>query len=527
MSAVLLLSLLLATTPVAVAAVAPCNGGVVFEDRDGDGQRDGDEPGLPGIRVSDGRRIVVTDAQGRYRLPVESGRTTFVVKPAGYAFATRRDGLPDFWRHVQTGPGPALKFGGLPVEPAACRDFALRPQAAGEGALEVLLFGDPQPKDHVEVDYFWRDIVQPLVGQAGAQLGLTLGDVVDDDLSLLGDVKRTTVSLGVPWLHVAGNHDIDLDAATDDDSLRTFRREFGPDTFAWEEAQAVFVGLDDVVHQPGGNPAYIGGLREDQFAFLQAYLPTVPRDRLLVVFAHIPFFDAKPDRETFRRVDRERLFALLKDFPRVLLLSAHTHAQRHHFHDATHGWHGAAPLHEYNVGAACGGFWGGVPDAAGLPAATMADGTPNGYARLRIDTNGDYALRWFGARAAADEAIALHLPNVLRRGSYPAVGLFANVFMGMDGDRVEFRIDGGDWRPMQRVERSDPRVVAENLADDLAEALRAFTRVPEAVASSHLWRATLPTDLAAGDHRVEVRAFDRWRGELRAAGSYTLVDAAR
>ena len=64
-----------------------------------------------------------------------------------------------------------------------------------------------------------------------------------------------------------------------------------------------FVVLDNVIHQPGASPAYIGGLRDDQFAFLQAYLATLPRDRLLVLAAHIPFFDPDPARETFRRAE--------------------------------------------------------------------------------------------------------------------------------------------------------------------------------------------------------------------------------
>src|SRR5690606_13551082 len=206
-----------------------------------------------------------------------------------------------------------------------------------------------------DVDYYWRDIVQPLVGKHGAALGLTLGDVTNDDLALYPELLRATMSLQVPWLFIPGNHDLDFDAADDDDSLRTFRHHLGPDTFAWEEEAVTFIGLDDIIYQPGKSPTYFGGLREDQFAFLQAYLPTVRKDRLLVIGVHIPFFEPGP--RSFRTEDRERLFAMLEDFPHVLLLSGHTHAQQHWYHDASTGWRGAKPLHEYNVGAACGAFW--------------------------------------------------------------------------------------------------------------------------------------------------------------------------
>ncbi|HTL14365.1 MAG TPA: hypothetical protein VL251_04650, partial [Thermomonas sp.] len=46
--------------------------------------------------------------------------------------------------------------------------------------LRVLVFGDPQPKSARDVDYYRRDIVQPLVGRHGAGLGIALGDIVDD-----------------------------------------------------------------------------------------------------------------------------------------------------------------------------------------------------------------------------------------------------------------------------------------------------------------------------------------------------------
>ena len=58
------------------------------------------------------------------------------------------------------------------------------------------------------------------------------------------------------------------------------------------------------------------------------------------------------------------------------------------------------------------------------------------------------------------------------------------------------------------------------------ETLRGYDRSPEADPSTHLWRGALPTDLAVGEHRIEVRAFDRWQGEQRAQGSYRLDDAA-
>lgn len=395
---------------------------------------------------------------------------------------------------------------------------------AGEPALRVLVFGDPQVKSVQDVDYYRRDIIEPLRGQHGAGLGISLGDIVDDVPALFPAVKAETARLRIPWLYAPGNHDVDPDATDDAGSLRSFRREIGPDSLVHEAPLANVVVLDDIIALPGRKPAYIGGFREDQFTLLEARLPRLRKDRLLVVALHIPLFEEE-GKDTFRDADRERLFALLRPFPHVLVLSAHSHAQRHVFHDARTGWHGTEPLHEYNVGTTCGAYWSGTKDAAGIPDATMADGTPNGYAVLEVQASGRYTLAWHNARDAAGTRIGLHAPRVLRRGAYPGWGVFANVYMGMDGTRVEYRIDGGAWLPMKKVLQPDPALLAENTRDDLAESLRGYDRSPEAEPSHHLWRGALPTGLDAGEHRIEVRAFDRWQGEATATMRYRLVDA--
>lgn len=481
--------------------------GTVYEERDGQAGRGRDEPGIAGVQVSNGQAIAVTDAQGRYRLPVSAGQTIFVIKPDDYGFAKATDGLPAFWHHYAPSGSPALKYHGIaPTSGVAGGDFALQRQATEANGFQMLVFTDSQTASLTDVGYYDHDIVLPLVGHTQARLGTTLGDLVNDDLSLYPALNRVTTQLGVPWFHVPGNHDLNFDARDDIDSLSSWRATYGPDTYAVNESGASFVFLDDVVFQPGSKPGYVGGLREDQFAFLQAYLARLPKDRLLVLGMHIPLFDAAPGRETFRHADRARLFALLQAFPHVLVLSGHSHTQQHYFHEGEDGWQGAQPLHEYNVGAACGAFWSGVKDAEGIPDATMSDGTPNGYAVLTVKRAGEYALDYHVARDPHDSQLALHAPKVLRQGAYPAWGVYANVFMGQADTGVEFRVDGGEWKPMKRVVQADPRVLVENVRDDLAEQLRGFDRSPEATPSTHLWRGALPTDLPAGEHAVQVRA---------------------
>ena len=169
----LLAALLLAIAPV-VAVASPCQQGSVFEDRNGNGRRDAGERGLAGIRVSDGTQVVVTDREGRFQLPGEAAMVT-VVKPAGYRAAARADGLPDIWR--QAGQADTDTAG-------ACRAFALVPEPRAPQTLKALVMADSQTASQLDVDYFRRDIIEPLRGRHGAQLGMTLGDITNDDPSL-------------------------------------------------------------------------------------------------------------------------------------------------------------------------------------------------------------------------------------------------------------------------------------------------------------------------------------------------------
>ena len=515
------LVLLLGVVPSAASAAV----GRVFDDANGNGRFDAGEVGVPGVVLSDGERLVRSGVDGRYRLPSadRASGPVFVVKPPRYALPKRADGLPDFWR------------------PAGTRRWDLALRAAPQSLpYDVRVFGDPQPKSEADVGYFERDIVADEGRLPRARLGVSLGDIVHGNLALLPAMVRATAATRTPWLTVSGNHDRDHDAATDEASLASFHRAFGPDTFAWEEPGLAVVALDNVIHQPrpavagGTAPAataaapYVGGFRESQFRFLEAYLQTVPDDVLLVLAVHIPLFDANPDPtvDTVRDADRQRLFDLIEARRNTLVLSSHTHIQQHRWHGRDVGFDGAAPLHEYNVGAACGAFWSGVKDARGIPDTRMADGTPNGYATLTVDTGGRYALRWHVAGASDDPPFAVHAPRVLRRGAWPGVGVYANVWMGDAETRVEYRVNEGAWQPMRRVERGDPELLAINADDDRADTLRGFDRAPEAGDSPHLWRGALPTDLALGEHDVEVRVFDRWRGELTRRTRYRLVDAA-
>ena len=231
--------------------------------------------------------------------------------------------------------------------------------------FKALLFTDTQPTTAKEVGYLDQSLVEGLVRHRDYAFGVTLGDVTSDRPDLYPAINAAVARLGTPWFNLNGNHDLNLDGRDDRGSAANWEAVYGPSTYAFRWGKILFVALNDVRYL--GGPRYIGGLRPDQFEFLGNLLRLTPADAPVVIMLHIPLFSPDPmNAETFRIADRARLFALLQDRP-ALVLSGHTHYQRNVFYGPADGWHGAAPLHEYNVAAACGSFWGGPPDARGIP----------------------------------------------------------------------------------------------------------------------------------------------------------------
>ena len=190
--------------------------GVVFHDRGGTGQRQPDDPGIPGVLVSNGRRVTRTDARGRYELPVEHGSVIFVIKPTGWITpldpATK---LPRFYRVHEPDGAPATLDPGWPgVESTGplpeSLDFPLR-RNVETTRFDVLMFADPQPANATELDYLRESFVSPLAG-ASAAFGVTLGDVMSDNLDLYDRYNQLLGQIGLPWWNLPGNHDLNYES---------------------------------------------------------------------------------------------------------------------------------------------------------------------------------------------------------------------------------------------------------------------------------------------------------------------------
>ncbi len=499
--------------------------GTVFNDANGNGRRDAGEAGVADVAVSNGVAVVRTDAAGRYTLEGEGDGFLFVVKPRNWTVPLDAQNLPRFYRKIGDLADP-----GRVVDPALPSfDF---PLVAGNepDRFRTIVFADTQVGSEKEVGYFQRTIIDGLVSEVAPTrrggrevanpgrvvdpalplgniaLGITLGDVVNDKPELYDALNAAIARIGVPWYPLIGNHDLDLGALQDRGSAATFEAKYGPSTHAFQYGPVLFVALNNIRYQ--GGLRYLGGLTDGQFGFIQQLLAGTPRETLVVVMMHIPWFYNDPaNNETFRLADRARLFGLLEGRPNLLLLSGHSHYQRHVFYGAAEGWKGAQPLHEYNVAAVSGGFWGGPPDANGIPIATQWDGTPHGYAIVSFDGTKVPVMDYRAARLAPDDQIGLWGPAVVAlKQSF--VSFYANVYNGHEGWKIEGRVDDRAFNPMRKVVDWDPAYAAQYLAQDAGPNPAPTPRLPDPLVNYHLWRAYLPADLAAGSHTIEVRATD-------------------
>ncbi len=480
--------------------------GYVFNDTNGNGKKDASEKGIENVGVCNGVLVTKTDKNGLYQLPVGKDNIIFVIKPGGYQVKSDENNLPKYYYIHKPEGSPALKYKGVaPTGPLpASIDFALKSQPEEEN-FTALIFGDPQPYTETEVQHFAKGVVTEVEGIKQIAFGLSLGDLVGDNLDLHLPYIQSVKKIGLPWYNLMGNHDMDYDAKSDSLSDDTYEAHFGPANYAFNYGKAHFIILDDIVYpDPRDQKGYWGGFRKDQLDFVENDLKHVSKDQLVILAYHIPL---ETEGESYRLEDRKRLFDILKDFPNVFTISAHTHLQRQNFFTAEHGWAGAKPLHEYNAGTTSGDWYSGELNEMGVPVSTMRDGTPKGYAFLKIKGN-QYSIDYKVVGKPADYQMEIFAPKVIPSQRGTSAGIFANFFMGHKSNVVEYRIDETPWKPMVFVEDEDPTYLNSLFKWDTSDKLLSGRRPSNAVKSTHLWRGSFVPNLTEGEHFIEVKATD-------------------
>ncbi len=494
--------------------------GIVFDDINRNLRYDKGEQGIPGVMVSNQREVVLTDAQGRFKLPIDDETIIFVTKPAGYAIPTNESRLPQFYYiHQPKGsPDGNFKYKGLAptgkLPPSL--DFPLFKVEESEN-FDVIVFSDPQPRNHQEIDYIRDDVVAELIGTK-ALLGITLGDITFDDLSLYDRYNQIIARIGIPFYNVPGNHDMNYDAADDRYSLETFKKHFGPNYYSFTVGQVHFVVLDVIDYlgkDPQGHSRYQGKIGEHQLFWLRNDIQFVPKDHLLVLNMHIPLYTSSGEDPSIHVVDRTALFDLLKDRDHVFALAGHMHNLEHTFIGEQLGWQGREPLHQLICAAVSGTWWTGPKDERGIPIADQRDGTPNGYHILRFEGN-RYRESFKAAKFGADFQLRISDPiGKIKQDELSKRKVIVNVFDGNEKSKVLWQLDEGPVQYMEPTQMIDPYY--ERLYHQIKADLPSWIS-PEI--STHMWTAPLPADLTLGVHHIVVRAIDQFGAEYQTASVF-------
>lgn len=302
-------------------------------------------------------------------------------------------------------------------------------QARGR-VLRVALVGDPQVDDSTEMGYARRSVYRELRGRRDLDMCIFLGDLVNDNMSLLPESVGVVDSLPYQCFMVPGNHDRDVyrgpkSSAYRQRDLSTWRKAVGYVDTSFVRGNVRFVLMNNVRPSDSGMTDYVGGFTERQKHWLDSVLNRgvgETRGRkpsrvgvtpaLTILATHIPFSQMK---------GRDSVLALIPDISRLLFVSGHTHFVSRD-----------DSIPELIAGAACGSWWRGVRDSDGIPYALQSCGAPRGYFIADIHRDGTYDLSYKCiGRPASEQLSAWAVPNDSTGRSYR---LYINVFGGsLDG----------------------------------------------------------------------------------------------
>ena len=313
--------------------------------------------------------------------------------------------------------------------------------------LRVALVGDPQVDDSTEMGYARRSVYRELRGRRDLDMCIFLGDLVNDNMSLLPESVGVVDSLPYQCFMVPGNHDRDVYRGPKSSMYRqrdlsTWRKAVGYVDTSFVRGNVRFVLMNNVRHSDSGMTDYVGGFTDRQKHWLDSVLVAdrvESRARrtsrgggtpaLTILATHIPFSQMK---------GRDSVLALIPDISRLLFVSGHTHF-------VSRGDY----IPELIAGAACGSWWRGVRDSDGIPYALQSCGSPRGYFVADIHRNGTYGLSYKCiGRPASEQLSAWAVPNDSTGRSYR---LYINVFGGSSDGVVHI---SGLGRKTHSCERS-------------------------------------------------------------------------
>ena len=330
-----------------------------------------EEKGVPGVVISDGVEVTVTDENGLYYMKsAEKDRIVFMSIPSGYEAVA--DGiLPRFHKTVDGDPKT--------VERA---DWILTKVDNDDHIMYLL--GDmhlaDRTNDLVQFADFTTDLkAQISKNKAKRQYALTLGDMKWDlywysrTYDLFSYLKTMNSSLsGLQNIHTIGNHDHDMMESGDFATVNAFKRAVAPTYYSFNIGDVHYIVLDNILctnvsSTDGSGRDYQSSLTKEQVDWLAKDLSYVDKSKTLVITMHAQMY-AEGGKAQMALSDQ--LESLCKGYT-THVMSAHTHVVWNN--DKTT----ASDIYHHNSGAVCGTWWWTGYYTPGLN--LCKDGSPSGY----------------------------------------------------------------------------------------------------------------------------------------------------
>lgn len=430
--------------------------------------------GMAGVVVNDGISFTQTDAKGAWALVSDTTRSKFVSisTPAAYVLP-QTDGIADaFYVSV----GILAKNGGK-------HDFVLERRKQPANKFYYIAISDPQVRNDHDMKR-WRQEALPDIGQtidslkaAREVIGMTLGDLVYDNMDLWDEYKASVENMGATFFQCIGNHDFDqryqdlhnMATGTPVYGEMMYHRYFGPTDYSFNIGKVHVVTMKNLNYL--GHRRYIESVTGDQLAWLKKDLSYLPKGSLVFLNMHAAAWNRVTTGNNIRNA--EDLQEVLKDY-KVHVFCGHTHFLQNV--EVT------PDLYEHNVGAACGSWWAGWINQCGAP---------NGY--LVMDVDGEN-LKWRYKSTRRDFSYQF---RVYGKGEFASQSSFvvANVWDWDSKWRVVWYQDG---KPMGEMEQFDG-MDANRLKEVGGNPMRA-------IKTPHLFRV-MPSD---GAKEIKIEATNRF-----------------
>ena len=437
---------------------------------------------VSGVKVSDGKKIVLTGTDGRYEFSSDkTSGLVFITPPSGYVPVSSDGVRPDFYAHL-SGHGDEE------------HDFQLLAQDQSTYTIlfvtDIHLTSTPEKQD---IRLFRKKAMPAFrrVANKSAKEGpvftFNLGDLsherywYQNDYNL-ADAYGTLHDAGFPTLmySVPGNHDNDcaiLTGNTDWDAGHLYREVFGPEYYSVDIGGDHWLFMDDIIYENDttihkkpwpkgsvGSISYSKGFTRTQMEWMEQDLATTPSDRRVMICTHAPILSDNSRETNFRSSQMDSLLAMLSRFGDVTVYAGHMHRMQYLKGSKYPGFD------NWIVSAFSGDMWESAPNRL-----LGIEGEDGGTLRVRISPEGQetawhshrdgksvlrcYDLNRVGKIYASNRNIRSQMAAFPKREDYADAKyrnmVLVNYWMFRPGETVSIYEDG---KPLEvtKVKWEDP-----------------------------------------------------------------------